>query len=208
MNLSRTFLLCIPALLAFHSSASASIVVTASPFSQTGTIGSTVTYALTIAGLGSGTAPSLGNFNIDILFPGTLSYASTSYVDPTHGNQLALIFPAITAEFVSQSGVVLTIGETSLDDAAVLDSQQLPSFQFASVKFNVLTTGVQTISLQNGIFGDSMGSALGVTINDGGGGGGGDTPEPSTWLLGISALGLLWISKSFTTRPAAVITRS
>jgi len=157
------------------------------PSFQTVPVGNPVSVDLYVSGLGNGTPPSLGTFDLNILFDSTILYFNNAtFGDPGLGDQLDLFgLGSITSVDDSVPGV-LNLFELSLDMPGDLDLFQADSFTLATLTFDTLTTGTSSLSLTINALGDSAGNALSANIQNASVA---PVPEPSTAiLLAISSL--------------------
>lgn len=175
---------------------SSAITISASPSPSTVTVGSSVSVAISISGLVTGSAPSLGTFDLDLGFDtGILSYTGTVFGDPVLGDQLDLFGLGSVSQAAYSTGKV-TFFDVSFDTPSDLDSLQADSFTLATLTFDAIATGTSPLSLTNNALGDANGDALTADIsnstltvtkrND--------VPEPAIWLLysiGMLVMGLL-----------------
>lgn len=138
------------------------------PASVTCIEGTSVDLSLVVSGLGSSTAPSIGTYDINVLFdPNILSLSSVVFGDPVLGNQLdASGFGTISGVDASALGAV-NLFELSLDDPGFLDTFQADSFTLATVTFNTIGTGVSSLRLTPNAIGDALGNPLALDISDG-----------------------------------------
>src|SRR5688500_18685998 len=85
------------------------------PSAQQVAIGNQVTVEIRIAGLGDGTGPALGTFDLDITFnPTILSFSGLTFGDPNVGDQLDLFGLGSIAGVSTAAGAV-SLFEVSLD---------------------------------------------------------------------------------------------
>jgi hypothetical protein len=145
---------------------------------------------IAISGLGAGSAPSLGVFDVDLEFdPSVLSLSGFAFGDPMLGDQLDLL--SLGSVTVASPGTTrINLFELSLDAPEVLDSLQAGSFTLAGVTFDGIAPGTSPLTLRVHALGDALGLPLAVTeIRD-------DSvsviPEPgAAFLFGV---GLLLVS--------------
>jgi PEP-CTERM motif len=163
---------------------SQAITIGFQPTAQVVTAGSSVGVAVVISDLGSGAAPSLSAFDLDVTFDETiLSFVSAAFGDPMQGNQLDL------GGFGTVSGVTPGVGavglfELSLDTPADLEVLQAGSFILATLTFNATSGGVNPLGILITDLGDAFGDALtadvltgSITVT------GTAVPEPGSLLL-------------------------
>ncbi len=138
---------CMPAML---SAATLSLL----PAVQDVSIGNSFDLSVQIADLGDLSAPSLGTFDLNLLFnPALVQFDSISF-----GDQLGLPLDVINT---ATPGVgSLNAFSVSLLDPLDLDSFQAGEFTLASVHFTALAAGTGDFSLANIILGDSFGVPL------------------------------------------------
>ena len=120
------------------SDASATILLSPAPSTQTIAAGGLTTIDLRIAGLGAGVAPSLGAYDVDLMFdPSVLSFVSATFGDGVLGNQLDL-FGLGNVSFLTPSTGMVNLFELSLDTPADLNALQADAFVLASLSFSGL----------------------------------------------------------------------
>jgi hypothetical protein len=157
------------------------------PAAQTTTVGSSVGVQLRVSDLVAGGAPSLGEFDLDILFdPAVVSFASVTFGDPGLGDQLD---PSGLGSLIGADGSVpgqVNLFEVSLDLPSDLDTLQPASFVLATLTFDAIGAGVSPLTLAINAFGDALGDPLAIaaletgeiTVNAAAA-----IPEPATGLL-------------------------
>jgi hypothetical protein len=130
------------------------------PISQSVKAGDTIMTDVVISELGSGIAPSLSTFDIDVTFDDShLSFVSTNF-----GNQLDLFgLGSITSDTLTGAGV-LNLFELSFDLPADLDALQADSFTLASITFDVITADSSDLDIAINALGDSFGDSLTADI--------------------------------------------
>lgn len=140
---------------------SQAIELTLEPGNTSITVGSSVDLKLVIRGLGTGAAPSLGAFDLNLNFdPTVLSYDAVTFGDASLGNQLAFTTPSVDGDFVDASLGVLNLFSVSLDPEADLNDQQADSFVLANIRFLSLATGLSSVSLSDILLSDAAGGSL------------------------------------------------
>lgn len=198
--------------LLFAATANADIVTMVGS-GDTSAVGNTVTASLRISGLGTGTAPALGGFDVDVLYnPAVLQFIAASFVDPaTSVNQLD--FPEVgSLGFLGQAfdtGSVIDAFGVSGNSAAVLESNQVGDFVFLTLSFRALATQQATVSLNlldpNLLFSDAVGTSMTASY------GNVSTefspnvapvPEPASWVLLLAvAVPVVRLARRLGVRP-------
>ena len=166
------------------------ITIQVLPASQNVNVGDPVTLTLQISGLGTGTAPSVGTFDIDVAFdPTLLSLTNTAF-----GTSLD-IFGLGDIQIATPGTSTVNLFELSLDSDSDLNSLQPASFVLATLSFTALGNGISPVSLSVNALGDADGNSLSTILQDGSVtvGPSASTPEPATiFTLGgaLAALGI------------------
>lgn len=175
--------------------------ISVNPTAQTQTVGSPTTISLLITGLGAGTAPSLGTFDIDIAFDPVL----LSFVTATFGNQLDILGLGSLQITTPGTGTV-NLFELSLDTVDDLNNLQAGSFTLAMLTFDTIAVGTSALNLTVNALGDADGQAISsilengtLTIEDTAGN---PIPEPS-YALPIGSLLLLLLCAISSRRQAS-----
>lgn len=149
------------------------------------TTGNLVSVAVTISGLNNMSAPSLGVYDLDIIFDSSLfAFNNLIWGDSSKGNQLDLTgFGSLQSSNLSTG--LINLFELSFDDIANLNNGQAGEFTLFTLVFNAIAIGNGHFSLGANLLGDAEGEYLPLnTINN--------TqvtvtnvtvPEPSSWLL-------------------------
>jgi hypothetical protein len=184
MNRCRALaLLLLPLLLAARGEA-ASIGLSPSPVATS--VGGSFTLDLVVAGLGDGAAPSLGAYDLDVLFDASLlSLDSVSFGALLGG----------PADSLRDAGELVAgtwdVSELSFLSPSELDALQPGSFVLATLGFSALADGVTSVTLGNALAGDGFGRPLELQLGAARVeiGGGAVVPEPGAALLfGLGAL--------------------
>ena len=131
------------------------LVISLDPSTQTVAPGAGLAVDLNISGLGLGSAPSLGAWDVDIGFDTSI----LSFTGASFGNQLDLFgLGSINGAF--DLGGVLDIFEISLDLPADLDLLQADAFTLATLSFDALSVGMSALTLSIDELADSLGDPL------------------------------------------------
>lgn len=188
MKKSLVLSLVMAAILLFFSANSHAIITLGfSPASQTVNSGDPVDVQIVISGLGDGTAPSLGAFDLDVSFdPAILGFIGVTFGDPVSGDQLDIW--GLGGNFMDASITVpgsLYLREESLDTIGDLNNYQAGTFTLATLSFTTIAPGISTLLLTDSVLSDAWGNPLHV-------------PEPATLLLAVSGLAGLWYFRKRT----------
>ncbi len=178
-------------LLLFSLNSSYAVTISFDPVDQDVLSGEQAFVDIVISGLGDYTPPSLGMFDLDILFdPTVLSFNSAVYGDPVLGDQLDL------SGFVSYTNTIPEYGnvnlfELSFDSPYDLDTWQAGSFTLATLSFDTLALGSSSLDVYINSLSDAWASPLYATVQSGNVN---VVPEPGTLLLvgsGLAVIGFL-----------------
>lgn len=160
-------------------------------FAEPVQVGNSINIDINISGLGSGSLPSLGSYDLDILFDDShLSFSNAMFGDPILGNQLDIfVFAANPSDaYLSEVGTI-NIYEISFDEIADLNDFQVDSFTLATLVFDVLKEDSSQIDFIINELGDAEANLLTansvsnvVTT----------VPVPTTFWLLASALTVLY----------------
>ena len=151
--------LCAAGLLAVAASNASAVVISLVPDSAIVSVGASFDVAVTISGLGTNVAPSLGTFDLDVLFDSAL-LSPTGVVYGTELDQG--IFGSLVLGFGDLGGGVFNIAELSFEDPGVLDASQPGAFTLATITFDSLAAGTAILDLLIFAIGDSLGDPLPV----------------------------------------------
>lgn len=162
------------------------------------TVGTPLSVEIAISELAGGTAPSLGSFDINLMYDATrLSFAGPG--SASFGNQLDLYgLGSIQTVDDSAPGIV-NLFELSLDFADDLDNLQLADFTLATLTFDTLIEGISTLALSVNTLADSSGESMtaeviGTDINITSST---EIPEPVQLLLFFSGIvSLYWLRRT------------
>jgi hypothetical protein len=141
------------ALIVAHSSASANIVISLSPASQSIGVGDSASMDIVISGLNAFAAPGVGAFDFDLTYnPSVLSALSVSF-----GNHLDLgIFGSFQSFDLSSPGAI-HLDEVSLESTSDLLQNQPASFKLATLNFSGAGPGSSSVTFASAILSDATG---------------------------------------------------
>ena len=176
--------------------------ITLTPSSQSVDLGSQAVVTLDISGLGSGAAPSVGAYDIDLSFDSSiLALSSVVFGDPVLGDQLDVLGLGSILGATPGAGTV-NVFEISLDFVDDLNQLQADSFTLATFTFDTLAAGSSALGLTLNALGDADGLSLDATLTGGSVDVVGSEPppvtvsEPSAWatyvllMAGLAGLGI------------------
>ena len=132
------------------------------PSPQTVNAGATLSVDLQISGLGDGTSPSIGVFDIDVFFDALL----LSFDDATYGAGLDVLGLG-SLQITTPGGGAVNLFELSFDTAAELNALQPAAFTLATLHFTALTAGTSALDLAVNAMGDADGADLPITVQNG-----------------------------------------
>lgn len=160
------FSICGAVLLFAALPARADVTLSLSPSTQTVFSGTPAVVALTIAGLGDLTSPSLSAFDVDIFYdPSVLSFTRATFGDPILGDELDVHGlggnPQFAGTFPPDG---LNLFEISLDTPADLNALQHDSFTLALLRFPTLKPGNSTLGIVVNALGDANGDPFTTRI--------------------------------------------
>jgi hypothetical protein len=147
-------------------------------------VGSTVSVQISISGLGSGAAPALGAWDIDVAFdPTVISLSGVTFRSPSELGPGSLQDSGLIPIGPTESRV--DAAEISFEDAAALEAAQPDAFLLATIQFTGLTTGMATFSFAQLLLSDAQGAPLPADSVV-------EAPEPTGFALaGLGAAALL-----------------
>ena len=166
------------------------------PDSQSVLVGTTMQVAVGISLLNIGEPPSLGAYDLNVLFdPSLFGFSSVIFGDPVLGDQLDLFGLGNLQSATPGTGSV-NLFELSFDSPADLDAFQAGDFTLFTLTFSALAAGTSPLSLSVNALSDASGGPITFTATDASATAVGvtDTPEPSSVVLlglGFAALALL-----------------
>ena len=168
------------------------------PGSQNISVGGFADVEIFIAGLGSGAAPSLSAFDIDILFDfSVLNLTGVFFGDSGIGDQLNLLGAGSITSYNNSVPGQVNLWEVSLNTPGELDSLQAGDFTLLTLQFQGVNLGLGNVVLSVNYLGDSIGNPLTVSVDPRTAsitvGEGEPIPEPSTFgflLLGLTVFGI------------------
>lgn len=158
------------ALIILGFSNASSAVISIIPSDQEIGIGGEATIALTISGLGTGTAPSLGTFDLDISYRSdvlSINPGDVVFGDPAGSDQLDINNLGSITEVKNPETGVIRIFELSLDDASDLDSLQADSFTLATLTFKGEQIGISPVGISVLSLVDASGQPLSADLESG-----------------------------------------
>jgi len=130
------------------------VTLSLDPSMQTVMLSDMVSLDLNISGLGAGSAPSLGAFDVDISFdPAVLAFTGATF-----GTELSLFLPSIQAAALDTTTV--NVFELSFDSVADLNDFQFPAFTLATLEFDAIGVGTSVSEIVLAVIGDALGSEL------------------------------------------------
>lgn len=170
------------------------IELSISPSQQLASLGTPVQADVLISGLGDGTAPSLGAFDIKVTFdPGVLEFSGYSLGTQLGSNPIVAVKPGL--------GVV-NLSAISLASATLLNNAQAGSFSLATLSFNPLTLGASPLNLQVNVLGDAFGNPLSASVVQSGT----VTVVPLSTNEGLTAGAILTSCRGLNADPSTTLT--
>lgn len=139
--------------------AKAAVTLDLTPLAQTE---SSLSLAITVAGLGTAQAPSIGAYDVSVNFDAQhLAWSGTDFGDPVLGDQLDMAGLGLNEKFSSLSAAgELNIFEVSFDSVSDLNDRQPDSFLLAVVNFDFLTNGASRLDMAVNSLADAEGLEL------------------------------------------------
>jgi hypothetical protein len=143
---------------------SEAVTIGVEPSASNTTVGSVLDLRLVISELGSGAAPSLSTFDLDIAFDDDiLSFESVTFGDPILGDQLDLSgFGSLTVA-APGPGTVNLLG-LSFDTPGDLNALLADRFVLATLVFHVVGAGLSPVDISTALLGDADGDALSAAL--------------------------------------------
>jgi hypothetical protein len=161
------------------------------PSDQTVDLGAAVGVDLVISDLGDFTAPSLGSFDLDVIYDPAILSAPSVTLTPLLGD--GSLGETIEGVDVSIPGII-DVFLVSLLLQQQLEALQPASFVFLNLSFDAIAPGTSALELTQLLLGDALGAELVATAGSGSitvRGPGTGIPEPSlAGLLLAAALGV------------------
>jgi hypothetical protein len=185
------------------------ITISISPIVQTVTVGSSFDEAIILSGLGNHVAPSVGTFDLTVSFNATqLSFSGVTFGDPVLGDQLDLAGLGSLQLMTPDLGSV-NLFELSFDEALALESLQADSFILATLSFQALAVGTDSLNFTLNSLGDAFGNPLTAHLINGNitvssSDSPTDIPEPEAWTLLGTAIALFTIRSALRSLRQAV----
>lgn len=175
-----------------------------SPEAVNAPVGSSIDINLLVSGLGSGNAPSVGGYDIDVGYnPAVLSPLSVSFGDPSIGDQLDLWGLGSYIE-VNEGADYANLVELSYDSPMDLDALQADSFTLATFRFYLWGEGTSSLDLAVNSLTDADGNILFPQLLSGSVNASPVSIPTSILLLGTGLTGLGWIRRTGKTAKGAI----
>jgi hypothetical protein len=173
-------------LVAFTAARADAFSISMDPAASVIGIGDSVAIALNVSGLVDNAAPSLGVYDIDVVWdPSIVQLGIVSIGDPLLGDQLNLAGLGTFTTITFGTGT-LNLFELSLDSIADLNDKQAGSFTIATLNFTLLAAGTSDITPTVIQVGDANGRPLAVESITGAVVSA--IPEPSGAVLALAGL--------------------
>jgi hypothetical protein len=165
------------------------------PEQQEVDVNTSASVEIMISGLFDGAAPSLGVFDLNIMYDTSmLSFSGLSGV--TFGDQLDLSGFGSAQAIDNNSPGLINLFELSFDLPDSLNNLQQPSFTLATLTFETIAAGISKLGLEVNTLGDANGDPLTADTN------GAEIkvvqstliPEPASLLLLLTGMaGMYWL---------------
>lgn len=155
--------------------------------------GDILTLNIAVSGLGDGSPPSVGVFDLDL----TYDAAILGFEGVTYGGYLDVLGLGSFQETDASAAGTVNLFELSFDFAEDLDSFQPGAFTLAELSFRALAPGVSDLALLVNAFGDGYGDPLSVEATNNTAVNVSPVPLPTSFSFFISALALLGIRRAF-----------
>jgi hypothetical protein len=168
MTMQRALFVLGAALLCLGGGVAEAVSLDFVPAVQTVAQGNSAGVAVRISGLGDGTAPSLGAFDLDVAFnPSVLDFIGISFGDPVLGDQLDLsgLGSIISFSFAVGTGPA-NLSELSLALPDDLNALQAPAFTLATVTFAALAAGTSSLTFAVNALDDANGAPLVAVVGE------------------------------------------
>jgi len=131
-------------------------------------VGSSVDVNVVISDLTDSAAPSLGTFDLDVLFdPALFGLAGVAFGDPVLGDQLDLFDMGSLSGYDDSIPGTVNVFEISFDLPGDLDDLQAGSFTLFTLTFDALAEGTSSRGAANLTLGDALGDPLSVDVYPG-----------------------------------------
>jgi hypothetical protein len=187
----RTVVFLVCAEVVLWAAPASAIVISFVPTDQTVDLGSAVGVDLVISDLGNFTAPSLGSFDLDVMYDAAILSAPSVTLTALLGDDSQ--GETIEGVDVSMPGLI-DLFLVSLLPQQELEALQPASFVLLTLTFDAIAQGVSALELPQVLLGDALGTELEVIAGSGSitvRGTGAGVPEPSlAGLLFGAALGV------------------
>ena len=139
------------------------ITISVSPVLQEVQAGGSLTVLVNAAGVAAGSAPSIGVYDFDLKYDGSL----LAFRDATFGDQLDLFGLGSDTAADGRGPGVINLFELSFDSVVDLDDRQADSFTLVSLRFDILAVGTSGLTLHVNALGDALGDPLGANVVNG-----------------------------------------
>jgi hypothetical protein len=124
-------------------------------------VGSPVSVSLVASDLTDSAAPSLGTFDLDLVFDSALlSLTGVTFGDPVLGDQLDLFGLGSLSGAEESAPGSLNVFEISFDESSDLDDLQADSFTLVTLTFDALAPGTSALAFGSVTLGDALGDPL------------------------------------------------